>query len=285
MAASGNLSWGMKLLQTLSDKILVFGAGRLAAGIVRHFPNTAVLPHEVCDITDRGAVVAALKRARPHIAINAAAVTNIELCEENPGAAWRVNVFGARNIAAACRLSDVKSVHFSSNWAVDPINEYGMTKRVSEQVDFDLIVRSSFYDESYWLLEALSEGRKTTLLDTDRYNPISIDNLLRVLEKLLIQKSTGVVNVGVVDQLSHFDFGVELARVFGFSVDNIQPVNEVETNYNYPYNTYIEPHRLSRISLADDLREFRENVTYRAVEDSAELQNMRPEPRRDTRSR
>lgn len=273
------------MFQTFSEKMLVFGAGRLAAGLSRYFPSTAVLPHEMCDITDRAAVADALRKVKPAIAINAAAVTNISLCEENPGAAWRVNVFGARNIAAACEVQGVRSIHFSSNWAVDPINEYGVTKRVSEQVGFNLVIRSSFYDESYWLLEALDQGKEVSLLQTDRYNPISIDGLLKVLERLLVKRVEGVVNVGVKDQLSHYDFGLELARAFGFGVDRITAVDEVSTSYNYPYNTYIDPHPLSRVDLMDDLREFRESVSFREVEPSTQLQSMQPEPRRDTRLR
>lgn len=270
-------------------QILVFGSGRLASGIVRYYQGVTVLDKTRCDITDRKAVSEALLEHKPDIAINTAAVTSPALCETDPGLAWRVNVFGARNVASACERHDVKSVHISSNWAVDPVNEYGMSKYSSEHVGMDLCIRTCYYDEGYWVLQTLGRGDPVNLLDTDMFNPISVDGFLKVLDKLLKRNAVGIANIGVLDRVSHFDLGVEFARAFGISPDLVIPMQDVDLPYRFPVNTYLEPHPLSRISLGDDIREFRNLIDHQASEDQvggAEgVPDMPRTSRTDTRSR
>lgn len=263
----------------LRERMLVLGDGRLATNVAGFFANVVILPKESCDITDRVAVERAIRTFGPDIVLNTAAITKPILCEEQHGLAWRVNVYGARNVAAACQNAHVRSVHVSSNWAVDPVNEYSRTKLVSEVVGFDLVVRACFYDESYWVLTALAQGEIVTLADTDQFNPISTLGLLRVLEKMLEQRTTGVVNIGVVERLTHFEFGVLLSRTFDLPVELVKPIATVSTPYEYPYNTYVEPHRLSQVRVQEDMHDFRDALTWRtadlSVEDGDAVPDMR----------
>lgn len=268
--------------------ILVFGSGRLATGIVRFYQGVTVLDKTRCDITDRRAVAEALIEHKPTIAINTGAVTSPALCETDPGLAWRVNVFGARNIASMCELRGVKSVHISSNWAVDPVNEYGMSKYASEHVGMNLCIRTCYYDEGYWILQSLGRGDPVTLLDTDMFNPISVDGFLKILDKLMKRNAVGVANIGVLDRISHFDLGVEFARAFGFSPDLVIPMQDVDLTYRFPMNTYLEPHPLSRVSLGDDIREFRSLIEHQSedqVVGAEGVSDMQRPSRSDTRSR
>ena len=267
---------------TLSSKILVFGSGRLSIGISAFFPGAVVIPKESCDITDRDQVIKAIRSVQPDIVLNAAAITKPALCEEQHGLAWRVNVYGARNIAYAAREMNTRSIHISSNWAADPTNEYGRTKFVSEQVGFDLVVRVCFYDESYWVLSRLSQGDSVALADTDQFNPISVAGMLKVLERMIEQRVEGIVNIGVVDRLTHYEFGVMLGRILDLPIDLIKPITLVNTTYAYPYNTYIEPHRLSRLTAQEDIHDFRNTLTWRysATDSSLEVD----EPVSDMRS-
>lgn len=270
----------------LREKILVLGAGRLAESVMGFFSNVVVLPKESCDITDRTAVERAIRTIGPDIVLNTAAITRPTLCEDQHGLAWRVNVYGARNVAAACASARVRSVHISSNWATDPVNEYGRTKLVSEVVGFDLVLRTCYYDESYWVLAALTRGEIVSLVETDQFNPISVVGLLQVLEKLLERRVSGIVNVGVMDRLSHYDFGVMLARTFEMPVDLVRPIATVSTPYEYPYNTYLEVHPQSRIGVVEDMGAFRDALAWRydgadaAASDS--VPDMRSEDERDS---
>lgn len=275
---------------SLNERVLVFGAGLLAQSVASFFPSATILTKEECDVTDRDAVIRAVRQHNPEIVLNAAGITKPLLCEEQHGLAWRVNVYGARNVAVAAREARARSVHVSSNWAADPSTEYGRTKLASEYVGFDLILRVCFYDESYWVLNFLSQGDPVYLADTDMFNPISLPSMLKVVEKMLSRRIDGIVNIGVVERLTHYEFGVALARMFDLPTDLIKPVSVVTTPYEYPYNTFIEPHPLSRIRLEEDLREFRDTLSWKypgtePVADSSEVSDMRGTDLRDTRSR
>lgn len=54
------------------------------------------------DITDREATVTYIRRIQPDTVINCAAFTNVDGCETNRDAAYRVNALGPRNLAMAC---------------------------------------------------------------------------------------------------------------------------------------------------------------------------------------
>jgi len=68
-----------------------------------------------CDITDPGAVKQAILDFKPHTVIHAAAYTNVDGAESEPGAAFAANGFGTRNIALACETADAQMVYVSTN--------------------------------------------------------------------------------------------------------------------------------------------------------------------------
>jgi len=56
---------------------------------------------------------------RPDVVIHAAAMTNVDACEQDPEAAFRINVLGTHHIALACEQSGAAMVHISTNEVFD----------------------------------------------------------------------------------------------------------------------------------------------------------------------
>ncbi len=52
------------------------------------------------DITDPDSVAAAVDSVRPELIVNAAALTDVDRCQLEPGEAFRVHRDGVRNLAA-----------------------------------------------------------------------------------------------------------------------------------------------------------------------------------------
>ncbi len=91
------------------------------------------------DITDPEAVRQALTRQKPDILVNAAAYTDVDRAESEPGLAFAVNRDGAENLAAACSQANVPLIHVSTDYVFDgrgtrpyreedpvsPLNAYG----------------------------------------------------------------------------------------------------------------------------------------------------------------
>jgi dTDP-4-dehydrorhamnose reductase len=90
-------------------------------------PDSRGFSHSELDITDAAALDAAFAEVRPDVVFNCAAFHNVELCEQDPERAWRVNVEAVRELA---RRSPYL-VHFSTNYVFDglqaePYGEYDL---------------------------------------------------------------------------------------------------------------------------------------------------------------
>lgn len=131
-------------------RILVFGGwGQLGTdlALAAEGRHDLVRPrHAEADVTDRGAVHAAIEAARPDAVVNAAAFHKVELCESDPERAFAVNAAGALHVARAARAAGARSLYVSTDYVFDgevpggypeaapvsPVNVYGISKAAGE---------------------------------------------------------------------------------------------------------------------------------------------------------
>ena len=144
----------MKLLVTgahglLGRSLLRAAVGRSgleASGCGRGAQGAPSGDYHVCDLLDPKAVRGILDRVEPDWVIHTAAVTNVDLCEEERELARRVNVEAVADLAAACRESGIGLTHLSTDYVFDgrdgpygendsthPISHYGALKLASEK--------------------------------------------------------------------------------------------------------------------------------------------------------
>lgn len=100
-----------------------------------------------CDIARANQVAETLKEARPDIAVNAAAYTQVDAAESNPALALRVNRDGPAVLAELCAASHVPLIHISTDYVFDgakpapyveqddvrPLTAYGISKEAGER--------------------------------------------------------------------------------------------------------------------------------------------------------
>jgi len=220
------------------DTLIVGYPGRLAKAFVQRWPKAKRVMHAELDITDRSAVLLTIAKHQPKLVINCAALTDMDRCEKKPDLAWSINVRGVRNLAEGCRRSRAILVHFSSDYALEPINEYAWTKRASENIA-DLTIRAKIYDESHWAWKNLRNGKKIKLLTNEFLNPISTSGLSFIVEELLQQKLRGLFGVGTADRLSFWQVGNIWADVLGVQHDLVEPIENLESSMPRPDNMYI----------------------------------------------
>ncbi|ABC43891.1 dTDP-4-dehydrorhamnose reductase [Salinibacter ruber] len=106
-----------------------------------HTPGRAAV-----DLTDLTSVRAAVRELGPDLVVNAAAYTDVDGAEEEPGRAARINAEAPRVLAEAARAVGAWLVHYSTDYvfggtkrapyteadAPSPISVYGRTKRDGE---------------------------------------------------------------------------------------------------------------------------------------------------------
>jgi dTDP-4-dehydrorhamnose reductase len=148
-------------------KIVIIGTGgRLGAALAREYGEK----FDVTGFNHTQFDLGKLERIRPKIdnldfdvLINAAAFTNVDLCETEREQAFRVNAQAPRVLAEICREKNAKLIHFSTDYVFDgekrepygeedearPISAYGESKREGEKLviqtdDRHLVVRVSW---------------------------------------------------------------------------------------------------------------------------------------------
>lgn len=141
-------------------KIFLTGAsGMLAAEII---PKLIKEGHEVIqtdarprlpeisqlDIINHQQVKEEVLKARPDYVFHLAAETNVDLCQQEPDYAFRINFLGTENMALICREADIPLLYISTaavfhgdkqkpynefDETFSPANKYGESKLRGEQ--------------------------------------------------------------------------------------------------------------------------------------------------------
>jgi dTDP-4-dehydrorhamnose reductase len=244
--ASGTLGWA--LARRLSRKCRVIGTYFSHARV----PD-GVAPVRM-DLADPPSVDDALKTHRPSVIVHAAAMTDPDACERDPGRARAVNLAGSARLAA--RAGEIGSVlvfistdlvfdgtrgHYSETDEARPLSVYGETKLEAERLFVGgVVMRSSlvygwgspvsgtFFSELYGNLKA---GREMRLFTDQMRNPVSEDDLAWAVLLAIERDLAGLYHVGGVEALSRYDFGRAVCDVFGFDRGLLVPISMGEFEY------------------------------------------------------
>jgi dTDP-4-dehydrorhamnose reductase len=146
--------------------VIVGGGGRLGAALIRAYRgkfDPVSFDHAQLDLADFDQVRRQLTAIDFDVMINAAAFTNVDLCETRRERAFRINAEAPRVLAEICRHQNSKLIHFSTDYVFDgekrvpyteedaprPISIYAESKRMGEEnvlsvEDRHLVIRVSW---------------------------------------------------------------------------------------------------------------------------------------------
>lgn len=226
-------------------KLLVTGAGGMLgrdfARAAREWNHDVVaLGHGELDITNAQAVREAVLAERPVAVVNCAAWTNVDAAEDDLDGATKVNVVGARNVAAAAAEVDASVLFPSTDYVFDgakgapyvesdlirPLSIYGQTKAAGEHETAAsnpryLIVRSS------WLfgvggrnfvetMLALAEDQGEVVVVRDQVgSPTYTAHLADALVRMLERGALGIHHMAAGGECSWYEFAQEVFRQAG----------------------------------------------------------------------
>jgi dTDP-4-dehydrorhamnose reductase len=104
-------------------RIAVVGArGQLGTAILREFePHHDVVSfaRDTLDVSDDGAVAAAMARVKPDAIVNCAAYNDVDGAEDHPVDALNGNAFAVRALARSAAAHDAILVHYSTDFVFD----------------------------------------------------------------------------------------------------------------------------------------------------------------------
>ena len=173
------------------------------------------------DLTDRGAAQGLLDRVQPHVVLHAAALTDVDRCERDQAAAYKLNVEATRHLVdwVVARGAEAHMVYISTDQVYDspgdspeesvsPVNVYALTKLWAEdlirRLEWGLVLRTNFFgfgDERHrtfvdWVVESSRAGRPITLFEDVLFNPLQVDDLAAIITRLVAERAVGTYNVG-----------------------------------------------------------------------------------------
>jgi dTDP-4-dehydrorhamnose reductase len=255
----------------IKKRILVIGANGMLGQRIIHFfstrENTQLLgcsfepgpcfnnvDYKSCDITKREAIKDIVLDFYPDYIINAAAFTNVDLCETQREAAWKINVKGVEYLAEASRVIDAHLVQISTDYVFDgtrgpyderakpnPLGYYGRTKLASENA---LKISGAYYtvlrtnvlygiadnrpDFVRWVVASLKKGTQIRIVTDQINNPTYIDDLVQAIDKVLEYKKYGIYNIGGREFISRYDFTLRIADYFNLDKSLITPITTDE---------------------------------------------------------
>jgi dTDP-4-dehydrorhamnose reductase len=151
----------------MNSKVIVFGGGgQLGVELCREFErrqwSVVRFDRQTLDITNPQKVEEAVANADPQVVVNAAAYNQVDIAEKEALTAYQTNALAVRNLAMACRQTDARLVHYSTDYVFDgtkgtpyvetdrthPLGAYAVSKLAGElyaqaYLNDPLIVRTS----------------------------------------------------------------------------------------------------------------------------------------------
>jgi dTDP-4-dehydrorhamnose reductase len=189
-------------------------------------------------------ITSLIQDIKPDVIIHPAAISSVDLCEQQPQLAELINVQATVALAKAAAKHGIRFVFLSSDMVYDgetglysenddvnPINYYGYTKVQAEEKIKDIcpnhvIVRTaiiygtvlanahSFSDE---MLHQVQNQRQVNLFYDQFRSPILVNNLAEAVFELADSSIVGTLNLGGKERISRYDFGMKMAHCYNFS--------------------------------------------------------------------
>lgn len=203
------------------------------------------------DISNLEEVVSLCKEINPYAVINCAAYTNVDGCEVNVDAAYKINALGPRNLAIATSETGAKLMHISTDYVFAgngtkpyiefdtpaPKSMYGSTKLagenfVKEFADKYFMIRTAWlYGDGKNFVKTmlrLSENHDEVSVVNDQIgSPTSAEELAKAIMYLLPSDNYGLFHGTCEGICSWADFTKEIFRLAGKST-KVNPVTSAQ---------------------------------------------------------
>ena len=263
--ASGML--GSALIAHLSKSYRVFATSR-GRGV-----EGKNITWDCFNLTDIILLTEWLETIRPDVVIHCAAITNVDLCEDNVKLATRLHIettevmanfldsYGGRliYISTDSVFDGEKKGAYSESDLVSPLNVYAKTKFMGERsvlsMNNGLVLRTNIIGWTQegktsfveWVVNRLNDNMPLNLFYDVYFSPLTIYELSFIIEKIIEKPILGLYHCGSRDNISKYDFGKKMAKIFQLSDSNINKISidSVDFKATRPKNMALNSDKLS----------------------------------------
>lgn len=261
--------------------ILVTGAnGLVGSHFAKNYGHTFNLlcpPYTELDITDSNAVSAFFKKYTVETVVHFAAYTDVSNAEKEranmSGICWRINVEGTKHLVTAAK--DAHFIYISTDMIFsgkkedkgpyeenhlpeknpDDVPWYGWTKKCGEDEiknhrNYSIVrisnpVRKNYEEKADYIQKILSgfaQKGELTLFNDQFLTLTPIASVSDVLEKIILNKKTGIYHVSSTDVFTPYAIGSYIIQKKYGTAGNVHPTSlekyVAETNQKSRYPQY-----------------------------------------------
>lgn len=234
-------------------RVLITGAGGMVGSTLASTLGSDAVPftRSDLDVTDAGAVDAAVSTVRPTAIVNAAAYTDVDGAEADPDRAYAVNVTGAQNVAVAAGRAGAACLHISTDFVFDgtlgrpyaetdlpnPICVYAASKLEGERL---AAAHGSAIARTAWVygvghrtflsqILGLAREGKTLHVVTDQHgSPTWVRDLVGGIMQWLANPQPGIFHLAGGGACSRFEFARAIVEAAGLDPQGVQPITTAE---------------------------------------------------------
>lgn len=201
-----------------------------------------------CDITNEKEVKSAVEKENPDVIIHCAAMTNVDLCEDERKMAYSVNGDGTGFLAKAAHDINAKIIYVSTDFVFDgergyykedekvnPLGIYAKSKydgevQLAKYCDDWAIARVSVLygwhsrlNFTTWVIEQLRQKNEINIVTDQINSPTLADNAAEAIFKIAQKNKNGIFHTAGNDAINRFDFTRKIADAFDLDDSLINP--------------------------------------------------------------
>ncbi len=210
------------------------------------------------DITNNNAVAQLIESEKPQVVINTAAMTNVDLCEDEKKACDSLNLDAVQYLADACANIDAYLIQISTDFIFDgedgpykeedipnPLSYYGLSKLKSEQllqahsvkwtvlrtiIVFGVGEKLSKGNIVLWAKGALEKGDRLNIIDDQFRAPTLAEDLADICILAAKKKAYGIFNASGKDIMSIYEMVERIAKYYGNTTENLNKISTATLN-------------------------------------------------------
>ena len=241
---------GQKILKKLADqnsKVIATSKGKNRNKDSNHYT------YESLDITNEKEVSQVLNLHQPDVVFNTAAMTNVDLCEDERVLCDKLNVDAVGFLANLCLEIDAHLIHISTDFIFDgedgpyseedkpnPLSYYGLSKLKSEKllqshsvkwtvlrtiIVFGVGENLSKGNIVLWAKGALEKGDPLNIIDDQFRAPTLAEDLADICILAAKRKAFGIFNASGKDIMSIYEIVERIAKHYGNSTENLNKIS------------------------------------------------------------
>jgi dTDP-4-dehydrorhamnose reductase len=208
--------------------------------------------YQQLDITDGPAAFNFYLQVKPDLVIHAAALTQVDNCEQKPVACWNTNVTATRFLVEAAKKFRPFFIFVSTDFVFDgaagpysetdepnPVNYYGSSKVAGEKevlqsgLDAAVVRTCLVYGHTHdgsrsniisWVKSNLEQGKHIKVVTDQWRTPTLVQDLAKGILLIAQKRATGIFHISGKEMLTPYDMAMATATYYGLDAALIEKV-------------------------------------------------------------